>query len=320
MKNGFPQLFQRKIGVQNASICENGFALISKTRNCVAHARDLRHFAHVVNAHNVGAVGDCQRDRGRGSPNAIFAVCVVIEYSIVACAVQNAPNRRLAAGRGKRRKLEIVACRNRACRNRDNSRPRRTICKFSSIDFPNPKPASRAIRSRAIPNFVAASMRSRQNFKTSAMMSFSFCAFAAAWLASIVCEIPRRCIKTIPQSLCAKSGNISASCVAPETSLMMLAPASRAHRATPLFVVSTESGIWTRAASFSRSGRTRRVSSSLETSLAPGRVLSPPMSRMSAPSSTSCNARSTTKSSTRFDAPPNVKPSLIKPSPKTNRA
>ena len=66
---------------------------------------------------------------------------------------------------------------------------------------------------------------------------------------------------------------------------MIAAPAPSAARITSGLLVSTDSGTPSRA-SDSTSGTTRCSSSSSVTSAAPGRVDSPPMSRMSAPSST----------------------------------
>src|ERR1035438_7377078 len=73
----------------------------------------------------------------------------------------------------------------------------------------------------------------------------------------------------------------------------MLAPACNAARATAGFVVSTESGILTRDPSCSTTGITRCHSSVSPTGSAPGRVDSPPMSRISAPCATSSSACST---------------------------
>ena len=62
------------------------------------------------------------------------------------------------------------------------------------------------------------------------------------------------------------------------------------RRATPAFIVSTEIGTPTLPASASTTGSTRRSSSSRVTSSEPGRVDSPPMSTMAAPSRTSVRA------------------------------
>src|SRR5215213_1295491 len=73
------------------------------------------------------------------------------------------------------------------------------------------------------------------------------------------------------------------------TSLTMSAPAPMAASATSVFVVSmlSRASMPSRPAS---TGITRRSCSSAGTAWAPGRVDSPPMSRMPAPSATSCRA------------------------------
>ena len=76
---------------------------------------------------------------------------------------------------------------------------------------------------------------------------------------------------------------------------MIAAPLASAAFATSDLDVSMEMGMgYLRPeARDSRIGRTRRSSSSVLTPSDPGRVDSPPMSRMSAPSSAICQARST---------------------------
>ena len=64
-------------------------------------------------------------------------------------------------------------------------------------------------------------------------------------------------------------------------------------------MVSIEIGTRTRAASCSITGSTRRNSSASATGKAPGRVDSPPTSRISAPCSTSCNAWATAARASR---------------------
>jgi len=73
------------------------------------------------------------------------------------------------------------------------------------------------------------------------------------------------------------------------TSLMMVAPASTAASATSAWRVSMESGTRVSRASARITGSTRASSSSTVTGAAPGRVDSPPRSRMSAPSETSAS-------------------------------
>jgi hypothetical protein len=80
------------------------------------------------------------------------------------------------------------------------------------------------------------------------------------------------------------SGSISSSPRPPVTSFTIEAPARMAARATLPFEVSIEIGTSIFARNFSITGITRRSSSSAAIASAPGRVDSPPMSMMSAPS------------------------------------
>jgi len=68
------------------------------------------------------------------------------------------------------------------------------------------------------------------------------------------------------------------------TSLMISAPAARASWATADFEVSIETGTPACSHKARTTGMTRRSSSRASTAWAEGRVLSPPTSRMSAPS------------------------------------
>ena len=68
---------------------------------------------------------------------------------------------------------------------------------------------------------------------------------------------------------------------------MMRAPDCAARRITSALRVSMDSGTRARSANPSMTGSTRRHSSSMPMGSAPGRVNSPPMSRMSAPSASS---------------------------------
>ena len=88
----------------------------------------------------------------------------------------------------------------------------------------------------------------------------------------------------------ATTSAMSGSCVMAETSLTIAAPAPSAARAVAAWRVSIETG--PRAAAASTAGRTLRRSSSGETGTAPGRVDSPPTSRMSAPRMASTAASS----------------------------
>ncbi len=71
---------------------------------------------------------------------------------------------------------------------------------------------------------------------------------------------------------------------------MMRAPACAARRITSALRVSMDRGTRTCFAKPSMTGSTRRHSSSMSIGSEPGRVDSPPMSRISAPSASSCSA------------------------------
>src|SRR5512140_2607564 len=88
----------------------------------------------------------------------------------------------------------------------------------------------------------------------------------------------------------------------PETSLMIRAPAATAARATTAFVVSIET-VTPAAASRSTTGSARRSSSSAVTGRARGFVASPPTSRISAPSRSSCSPCATATSASRYCPP-----------------
>src|SRR5579885_60903 len=90
----------------------------------------------------------------------------------------------------------------------------------------------------------------------------------------------------------------------------MRAPASRAARATAGFMVSIEIGTLTWEASSSITGRTRRSSSASGTGSAPGRVDSPPTSRISAPRAASSSAWRTAAAASR-NFPPSEKESGV---------
>ncbi len=94
----------------------------------------------------------------------------------------------------------------------------------------------------------------------------------------------------------------------PQTSLTMDAPAASARDATSDFVVSTDTGTARRDARASTAGAMRRHSSSTVTGVKPGRVDSPPMSRMAAPSPTSSSPRAIGAASWR---PPSEKESGV---------
>ena len=94
-----------------------------------------------------------------------------------------------------------------------------------------------------------------------------------------------------------------ASWVSAETSLMMCAPSWAARRITSALRVSIERRARLCLARACRTGNTRRHSSSRSTASEPGRVDSPPMSRMSAPSASSRSACSIAASAARKRPP-----------------
>ena len=101
------------------------------------------------------------------------------------------------------------------------------------------------------------------------------------------------CIRQHSAPLLTSSSTIAGSPRSALTSLTSPAPAAIAARATAALVVSIETSGrvgQSLAAMPSSTGSTRRSSSSATTGCAPGRVDSPPMSRMSAPSATSSRA------------------------------
>ena len=109
------------------------------------------------------------------------------------------------------------------------------------------------------------------------------------------------CIRQHSAPLSATSPAIAGSALNALTSFTKLAPAPSAASATGALDVSIEicgrvgfdssTPVCATAASLSITGITLRNSSATETGSAPGRVDSPPMSKMSAPSATSCSAR-----------------------------
>ena len=107
------------------------------------------------------------------------------------------------------------------------------------------------------------------------------------------------CIRHTGQPDSATTSTIASSKRRALTSLMIVAPAASARRATSAFIVSTEMGTPTLPASASITGSTRRSSSSAGTVSEPGRVDSPPMSTMEAPSRTSVRACSSAASAAR---------------------
>ena len=117
---------------------------------------------------------------------------------------------------------------------------------------------------------------------------------------------PSMCISTTSQPSSAATSGASGVKRRAATSFQSVAPAATAARATAGFMVSMD-----RAMSLSRRiavirGMTRASSSACDTGVAPGRVLSPPMSRISAPSAISRRAWARAESAAR-NRPPSEK-------------
>ena len=118
------------------------------------------------------------------------------------------------------------------------------------------------------------------------------------------------CIRISEASLRATTCAIASSASA-VTSLTIVAPAARARSATSAFEVSIEiSHSLVSRASPSITGMTRAISSSAGTAAAPGRVDSPPTSRIPAPSASSRSPCSTAASRSR-NSPPSEKESGV---------
>ena len=95
---------------------------------------------------------------------------------------------------------------------------------------------------------------------------------------------PCICITTIPQSEPTQTSIIAGSC-SPVTSFTIATPAAKPAAATSALQVSIDTATASFETNFLITGMTREISSSEPTSAAPGRVDSPPTSRISAPSS-----------------------------------
>ena len=155
----------------------------------------------------------------------------------------------------------------------------------------------------AIPAASQAAARSRKNAVTSASTS-AYCGSCC-----MVRGSPCMCIRHTgtPSSL--------AACKAPSarsafTSLINPAPAATAARITPGLLVSMEIGAAKRALIASITGTTRSISSCSPTARAPGRVDSPPISSISAPSASICSACRKAPSR-RSNRPPSEKESGV---------
>jgi hypothetical protein len=114
----------------------------------------------------------------------------------------------------------------------------------------------------------------------------------------MVAGSPRMCIRHTPRSPAATASSAPGERNA-RTSLTRWAPAAPARRMTSGLEVSTDSSTGSRAATRSTTGSTRRSSSSLATAVAPGRVDSPPMSMIAAPSAAMRSACASAASGSR---------------------
>ena len=105
--------------------------------------------------------------------------------------------------------------------------------------------------------------------------------------------LPCMCIKHTPQPDSRATSSICGSPSRAVTSLTTSAPAASASRATTAFEVSIDSGTGACERRASMTGRTLASSVFAATLSLPGRVLSPPISMISAPSAASRSAWST---------------------------
>ena len=143
---------------------------------------------------------------------------------------------------------------------------------FCPALLPKPMPGSSTMRARNTPAASAsASVRSKKRRMSPCMSTLSS-------------RSARLCMSTAAAPLSATTCAIAGSFCRPHTSLTIAAPCLIAARATAALEVSMEIGSVQRAASAATIGSTRRSSSASGTGVAPGRVDSPPMSRLSAPS------------------------------------
>mmetsp|Transcript_39563 Transcript_39563/g.93136 ORF Transcript_39563/g.93136 Transcript_39563/m.93136 type:complete len:201 (+) Transcript_39563:210-812(+) len=162
-------------------------------------------------------------------------------------------------------------------------------CRLCAASLAKPMPGSATRSKDGTPAARAASRRAPSSTPTALTTPPASAAYAA--IPCIDCGVPRVCISTAGTPSSAKVASIRASAAPPETSLTASAPARTAARATAAQLVSTEMGMPSPSArSASISGSTRASSSASPTAAAPGRVETPPMSSMSAPSNTICTA------------------------------
>jgi len=182
--------------------------------------------------------------------------------------------------------------------NAANSCKRARISAFCSLRLPKPRPGSSTMRLLSTPERRARLALASRSLTTALIMSGIGGSFAH------VSGVPRIWFKIRPASLSTTTFASSGSKVKPLGSLMISAPCSIARAATSALYVSTEMGI--RSSPFKRfnTGIRRRSSSAADTRVLPGLVDSAPISRMSAPCSSSSNARANAPSRLSYTPSP----------------
>src|SRR2546422_318041 len=214
-----------------------------------------------------------------------------------ATAAREAPFRRGSQSPGAfgRKDFRETPARTGRPRPRSSPRPRRSSA-FCSGVLPKPNPGSMMMASREIPSDIAAAICRIRNVRTSATTSSYFGS------SCIVTGSPRMCMITAPAPEFATTRFISMS-MRPRTSFTITAPARIAFRAISGLYVSTEIGTSSFRSIVSITFAILRHSSPASTGGAPGRVDSPPTSRMSAPSSARRSAWATAGSSVKCSPP-----------------
>ncbi len=125
----------------------------------------------------------------------------------------------------------------------------------------------------------------------------------------MVAGSPCMCIRHAAAPLRASAASAPRACSA-RTSLIMAAPSATACSITSGRLVSTEMITSLSRATALTTGMTRRNSSSSGTGGAPGRVDSPPISTIAAPSAAMARARSAARAGSRY-CPPSLKESGV---------
>src|SRR3990170_245813 len=161
--------------------------------------------------------------------------------------------------------------------------------RLSSAVLPKPRPGSTTIRSRATPAPAAASTRRRSSPHTTSTMSPPRSGRGRVQPLSM----------TTSHAPCRAVTSARRASRRPDASFTTRAPARSAASATAGFDVSIETGTSTSRTRRPIAGSTRASSTSSATGVEPGRVDSPPRSRMAAPSATCCRPRATIASVSR---------------------